>query len=288
MSNDSGHVVAAQRRKKDFAIRAFGGKCQKCGYDKCQGALEFHHLDGETKKQKPGYIIARWTWERAKSELEKCVLLCANCHREAHYIGNDHDCLTLKRLLSPFVTVQCEQCHKDFDTKLHDAKYCSRTCCNVAQRIAAGEKRANNRPSKEVLQELISTGTSWIQVGKMFGVSNTAAKKWAWNYGLDIPIRRSSSVTMYGRECKHCHQEFRTPDKDGKFCSHECSALFTRKERPTKEELAGDLQKMSSYKASIKYCECSSVGQSSGLLNRGSWVRPPPLVPVGRRHLPGQ
>jgi len=77
-------VMRCQRRKKIHAIEQFGGKCQVCGYDRCRTALLFHHLYPDEKKFKPTYIIARWSWKRAYVELKKCVLLCANCHGEAH------------------------------------------------------------------------------------------------------------------------------------------------------------------------------------------------------------
>lgn len=77
--------MRAQRRKKMFAINFYGGKCIKCGYDKCIYALEFHHRDKSTKEANPTYIIMRWWWEKVKEELDKCDLLCANCHREADF-----------------------------------------------------------------------------------------------------------------------------------------------------------------------------------------------------------
>lgn len=76
-------VTRAQRKKKLKAISEFGGKCVKCGYNKCPDALEFHHL--RDKAESPAYIIARWSWSRVKKELDKCQLICSNCHREEHY-----------------------------------------------------------------------------------------------------------------------------------------------------------------------------------------------------------
>ncbi len=75
-----------KRRKKvrQMAIDHKGGKCQICGYDRCPEALEFHHRD-ETGKDfgisDKGYTRS---WSRIKQEIEKCLLLCANCHREVH------------------------------------------------------------------------------------------------------------------------------------------------------------------------------------------------------------
>lgn len=57
--------------------------CARCGYDKCINALEFHHKD---PTQKEFTIGSTWTMSqvRLKSEIDKCVILCANCHRELH------------------------------------------------------------------------------------------------------------------------------------------------------------------------------------------------------------
>lgn len=67
---------------KKRLIEYQGGKCQICGYDKCQEALEFHHLDPNEKS----FQISGGTksFESLKPEVDKCVLLCANCHREVH------------------------------------------------------------------------------------------------------------------------------------------------------------------------------------------------------------
>ena len=65
------------------AIEYGGGKCQKCGYNKCVAALEFHHVDPSQKDIEVSRIYKR-SWEALKVELGKCILVCANCHREIH------------------------------------------------------------------------------------------------------------------------------------------------------------------------------------------------------------
>jgi len=78
-------AVAKRRRKiREMAVKYKGGKCQLCGYKKCLQALEFHHIN-ETGKDfgisDKGYTRS---WERVKREIDKCILICANCHRELH------------------------------------------------------------------------------------------------------------------------------------------------------------------------------------------------------------
>ena len=80
-------IQAVRKRRRNLRLKAIaekGGKCQICGYSKCSEALEFHHLDEGNKDfgiSKKGYTRS---WERVKSEIDKCVLVCANCHRELH------------------------------------------------------------------------------------------------------------------------------------------------------------------------------------------------------------
>ena len=75
-------VSEGRRRLKLKAIEYKGGACQKCGYNKCQAALQFHHLDPSKKDfQISGKYL---TWDKIKPELDKTILICANCHLELH------------------------------------------------------------------------------------------------------------------------------------------------------------------------------------------------------------
>lgn len=76
-------AVAKRRRKvKAMAIEYKGGKCQVCGYSNYQGALDLHHTNSDEKSFSIGHKGYTRSWERVKSELDKCILVCANCHRE--------------------------------------------------------------------------------------------------------------------------------------------------------------------------------------------------------------
>lgn len=59
------------------------GRCQRCGYDKYLGALDWHHLDSNAKDFNPSMMI-RLPEAVQRAEIKKCILLCSNCHREAH------------------------------------------------------------------------------------------------------------------------------------------------------------------------------------------------------------
>lgn len=78
-------AVSKRRKKiKQMAVERKGGKCQLCGYSKYIGALEFHHIDPDTKEFGLGLDGMTRSWDRVKNETDKCVLVCSNCHREIH------------------------------------------------------------------------------------------------------------------------------------------------------------------------------------------------------------
>lgn len=71
-----------QKETKLKCVDYKGGKCQRCGYNRCIQALDFHHVSDDKKF---GISTARnRRFEDLKVELDKCVLVCAICHRELH------------------------------------------------------------------------------------------------------------------------------------------------------------------------------------------------------------
>lgn len=75
------------REQKKRAVQYLGGKCSECGYNKCDAALDIHHLD--SSKKDPNFRTHRyWSWNKLVEELKTCVLLCKNCHAEKHYLNN--------------------------------------------------------------------------------------------------------------------------------------------------------------------------------------------------------
>jgi len=85
----SQQTLERMRRLKEEMVAYKGGCCQKCGYDKYLGALEFHHINPEEKDFNPSSLKKYTMDKRVTDELDKCVLLCSNCHRETHYEINE-------------------------------------------------------------------------------------------------------------------------------------------------------------------------------------------------------
>lgn len=78
-------AVNKRRRKlKILALEYKGGKCIICGYSRCIRALEFHHIDSKEKDFGIGETGATRSWNEIKDELDKCILVCSNCHAEIH------------------------------------------------------------------------------------------------------------------------------------------------------------------------------------------------------------
>lgn len=77
-------VIKRRRKLKELSVQFKGGKCIFCGYSKYSGALELHHKDPASKDFSLSVRGLTRSWERIKEELEKCVLVCSNCHREIH------------------------------------------------------------------------------------------------------------------------------------------------------------------------------------------------------------
>lgn len=69
---------------KQQAVKLKSGKCNRCGYNKCVNALTFHHTDPEIKEFGLAQSGNTRSWESYWKEVQKCELLCANCHAEEH------------------------------------------------------------------------------------------------------------------------------------------------------------------------------------------------------------
>lgn len=72
-----------RRKRKELLVAYKGGKCEKCGYNKSIVALDFHHVNPKEKDFSIG-DCKHVNIEILKREVDKCLLLCANCHREQH------------------------------------------------------------------------------------------------------------------------------------------------------------------------------------------------------------
>lgn len=183
-------AVSRKRKKlKKDLVEYKGGKCEKCGYDQCVAAMDFHHKDPKEKDFGLSSNGNTQSWEKLTKEADKCLLLCANCHRELHEELNGYkDTRTdirkqtykkIKKESAPSRKQRVKKYNtcKTCNTNTYNKYYCSDKCCKLA-------KRKIDRPEKEKLIKLLQIN-NWTQTAKIFGVSDNAVRKWAKQYNID-------------------------------------------------------------------------------------------------------
>ena len=80
--NNAGVVVKRQRNKEKY-VEYLGGKCSRCEWNEHPAGLAFHHVNPADKSFQISTGVTR-SWARVRVELDKCVLLCHNCHAVVH------------------------------------------------------------------------------------------------------------------------------------------------------------------------------------------------------------
>lgn len=156
-------IMRVTRRRKELKIRGIeylGGKCKDCNLkDDCPGVYDFHHLDSNLKSfniSKSGHIFS---WENVKLELNKCILLCANCHRKRHF---KNEKFLIKRVHKIY---KCNDCSEELK---NNTKRCRE--CNYKFKLKI------NWPNKEYLISKAKE-IGYVALGKELGVSDNAIRK---------------------------------------------------------------------------------------------------------------
>jgi len=183
MSKTSEAVKRWRRATKNRIVEAMGNKCQCCGYNKCQEALELHHLNPEEKEISFGSIRANpISWPKIVEELKKCVLVCSNCHKEIHsktisvpeniakFDESYADYKVSKKLNEPITC--CPVCGKEKESV---RKYCSLKCSGKSHRKIDWDSIN--------LKELYET-KSIIEIAEMLDITYPAVKKRLVKVGL--------------------------------------------------------------------------------------------------------
>lgn len=177
MSEQSDAVKKWRRNTKLRIVKAMGGCCQICGYNKCPEALDLHHLNPNTKEINFGKITANpCSWDKkVVPELRKCILLCSNCHREYHsgYVKIPETFFIFDESFSDYRNdnkelTTCEYCGKPTAPQ---RKFCSRECMGHSigyQKLEWDDKKLKN---------LLSEGLSNIAISKILGCSETSVRK---------------------------------------------------------------------------------------------------------------
>ena len=80
---DRANVQKINNSKLVEEIKSKG--CIKCGENRIH-VLDLHHLDPDGKVNDIAHMIKSSSTENLIAELEKCIVLCANCHRDFHFL----------------------------------------------------------------------------------------------------------------------------------------------------------------------------------------------------------
>jgi len=133
-------ISESRRALKLKAIEYKGGACSKCGYSKSIRSLVFHHIDPRQKDFTISNPNIR-SWEKIKLELDKCELLCSNCHGEVHdaldKINNEKTYENLRKIVPEkkidigSVFKKCSNCEKEikvYKSAENKRNFCSRKC----------------------------------------------------------------------------------------------------------------------------------------------------------------
>lgn len=158
-------VTLSRQNKKIKAVEYMGGKCIICNYDKCISALHFHHIDPNEKEFGFSSNLTK-SFDILKKELDKCIMVCSNCHCEIHSGMVD---------IKMYIDLQFKIC-SSYVEEIKPIKFFEPVV------------KISKKPSKEVLEKLV-----WempcVKIGEMFGVSDNAVNKWCKLYDISKPGR---------------------------------------------------------------------------------------------------
>lgn len=181
----------ADRRRiiKKRAAEYLGGKCSICGYSKSVRALEFHHINPLEKSFGISAKGLARKWDILKPELDKCILVCSNCHAEIHekeYLEQQANKKENKipetiKIIKEKKIYNCNYCGKEINNRKikYGNIYCSRGCSyKGSQKI--------EWPSKEDLEKLV-----WekplIQLSEDLKISDRSIKRKCQKLNIKLP-----------------------------------------------------------------------------------------------------
>lgn len=178
-----------RKRRKENLIKVCGSKCNICGYHKTNSALEFHHIKPEEKSFgiSAGGICR--DLETDLQEVNKCILVCANCHREIHDNFYSEEFLLSKKI---YDVEFANSLRKEKNKKQYFCRDCGKeitrySTSGLCESCYKKTLRVVNRPEREELKKMIRT-KPFTEIGKTFGVSDKAIVKWCKAEGL--PFRK--------------------------------------------------------------------------------------------------
>ncbi len=183
----SNYTAKYRMIKKQELIQYKGGKCEKCGYSKVEypRVFSFHHTNPEEKD----FSVSQHNYalDKLKMEVDKCIMLCQNCHAEEH-----DDPFIPKRKISlsarekpQKLTAYCIICNTLLSKP--KCKYCKEHKRELGRKV--------DRPSIEELSNLIKK-YPLRQIAKKYMVVDNTIRKWLKFYKL--PFKKKEIKEWYG------------------------------------------------------------------------------------------
>lgn len=178
MTNPNVYLKQKERAltRKLELIEAKGGKCEICGYDKNIAALELHHLDPSKKSfQLDARHLGNTTIDKLLEEADKCILVCANCHRELHnkQLDKSNIPVLLNEMTSKHINLThtykksvCKHCGKEFpyvNGKLY--------CCDECREADKGY------PTYKEIIDKYNELNNWDKVANFYNVSRKVLQR---------------------------------------------------------------------------------------------------------------
>lgn len=153
--------------KKEFC-------CSTCGYDKNICALDFHHVDPSEKEFTISARKSNSINDSLKKELDKCIVLCANCHRELHSLEEGYFKANDLRIREQYYCIDCDK----------ECSHNSKRCYNCYNKNKINKSKC---PARNVLLEDLKTLKYFTKIGNKYNVSDNCIRKWCTK--LNIPYK---------------------------------------------------------------------------------------------------
>ena len=206
------HVKKYRSNLKEKLVEYKGGKCEVCGYNKCIEALEFHHLD-PSEKEFGVSSYSSLSFDKAKKEVDKCILVCANCHREIHHALNEEKKQNererernvfseilknreqyggIKKIRNSYKflldagildDLKLGVDRKEILAKYHISNRMFNVFLNENNIEYTKKKVIDNKPTKEELKTMLKT-LSKNAISRLYDVSWHTVNKWCKNYEI--------------------------------------------------------------------------------------------------------
>ena len=170
-------VLDIRRRNKIRLVEYKGGKCERCGYDKCIDALEFHHLNPEEKDFALSCGDTR-SIEKLKAEVDKCIMVCANCHREIH--AEEREKLRTE---------------KESEEIKNEIAFFNRQKGGTPEKQRQSRKLLSQKLKLDVILEDIRNGVPKKEISKKLGVSVKAIKTFLRKNGIVYDETINKNIT---------------------------------------------------------------------------------------------